>query len=65
MTIALTVAASVFVDPVGVSSREYGGVLVGCKSVIVDHGTEIWRLGVSHYLPLITMGGEARADKVV
>src|SRR3954471_7379854 len=34
-SISLKVAAEVCVDPVGVSSREDGGVLVGCEGVIV------------------------------
>jgi hypothetical protein len=58
-------AAEVRVDPVGVSSGENGGVLVWCKGVIVDHRTEVWRPGVSHDPALITIGGKARADKVV
>ena len=61
----LTATAGVCVDPVGVSSREDGGVLIGCEGVIVDHRTEVWRLGVSDDPTLITIGGKARADKVV
>src|ERR1700744_5006932 len=62
---SLNVAAGACVDPVGVSSAEDGGVLVGCEGVIVDHRTEVWRLGVSDDPTLITIGGKARADKVV
>jgi len=53
----LNAAAGVCVDPVGVSSGEDGGVLVGCEGVIIDHRTEVWRLGVSHDPTLITIGG--------
>ena len=60
---SLNVAAGVCVDPVGVSSRENGDVLVGCEGLIVDHRTEVRRLGVSHDPPLITIGGKARAEK--
>src|ERR1700757_282771 len=61
----LNLAAGVCVDPVGVSSSEDGGVLVGCEGVIVDHRTEVWRLGVSDDPALITNGGKAWADKVI
>src|ERR1700758_2866478 len=61
----LNTTAGVCVDPVGVSSSEDGGVLVGCEGVIVDHRTKVWRLGVSHDPTLITIGGKALADKVV
>src|ERR1700761_6475666 len=64
-SISLNAAAGVCVDPVGVSSSEDGGILVGCEAVIVDHRTEVWRLGVSHDPTLITNGGKASADKVV
>jgi len=64
-SICLNAPAGVCVDPVGVSSSEDGGVLVGCEGVIVDHRTEVWRLGVSHHPTLITIGGKAHADKVV
>src|SRR5262245_4099711 len=58
-------AAGVCVDPVGVTSSKDGGVLVGCEGVIVDHGTEVERLGVRHHPTSITIGGKTRADKVV
>lgn len=35
------------------------------RGAIVDHRTEVWRLGVGDDPPLITIGGKARADKVV
>src|ERR1700744_1913895 len=62
---SLNVAAGACVDPVGVSSAEDGGVLVGCEGVIVDHRTEVWRLGVGHDPTLITGGSKASADKVI
>lgn len=55
----------VFVDPVGVSSSEDGGVLVGFEAVIVDHRAEVWGLGISYDPTSITTCGKAHADKVV
>src|SRR5689334_3602837 len=62
---SLTAAAGVCVDPVGVASREDRGVFVGREGVVVDHRTEVRRLGVSHDPTSITNGGKACADKVV
>src|SRR4051794_29059976 len=57
--------ASVCGDPVGVSSGEDGGVLIRLESVIIDHRTEVRRLGVGHDPTWITYSGKAHAHEVV